>query len=229
MSTTADADTGVDSYAWTVAEHFTREDDLLTQARRHAESGARSGSNLRPATPATCSLLTMLAQIAQASAVVEVGTGTGLSGLALLRGMHPNGVLTTIDVAPEQHRIAREVFAGAQVSGRTRLISDYPLTVLPRLAEASYDMAFFDVLADASIQELPSYLDEAVRVLRPGALLVMDKAISASTDDDNDPNPHAQAVRELVEGLRDDQRVHCSLVPVGYGVLLARTLSSDPA
>lgn len=111
------------------------------------------------------------------------------------------------------------------MSARTRLISDYPLSVLPRLADASYDLAYFDILADAGIEELHPYVDEAVRLLRPGGVLVMDKAISASTDDDEQPNPHAQAVRRLVEGLREDERVQATLIPVGYGVLLAHTLT----
>lgn len=215
-------DSGVDSYAWSVAERFTAEDEVLTQARRHA-----GANNARPATPATCALLTLLARTRQASAVVEVGTGTGLSGTSLLRGMNPKAILTTIDLEPEQHRIAREIFTLAGFAARTRLISDYPLSVLPRLADSSYDLAFFDVLSSASTDELDTYLQEALRLLRPGGLLVMDKAISASTDDDDNPNPHAQAVRALIEGLREDKRVQCTLVPVGYGVLLAVTNDPD--
>ena len=65
-----------------------------------------------------------------------VGTGAGVSGLWLLRGMRPDGVLTTVDKDPEHQRAARQAFTEAGIpSGRARLINGAALEVLPRLAE----------------------------------------------------------------------------------------------
>src|ERR671921_11871 len=68
-----------------------------------------------------------------AKAVVEIGTGTGVSGVWLLRGMRPDGVLTTIDVEAEHQRIARRIFVGAGLApSRTRIITGRATDVLPR-------------------------------------------------------------------------------------------------
>ena len=78
-------------------------------------------------------------------AVVEIGTGTGVSGICLLRGMRADGVLTTVDVQPGLQRQAREVFAGAGfATGRARCIPGAALEVLPRLADGQYDLVFCD-------------------------------------------------------------------------------------
>ena len=77
--------------------------------------------------------------------MVEIGTGTGVSGLWLLRGMRPDGVLTTIDVEAEHQRVARRVFAAAGLApSRTRIITGRALDVLPRLADGVYDLVFVD-------------------------------------------------------------------------------------
>ena len=81
--------------------------------------------------------------------MVEIGTGTGVSGVWLLRGMRPDGVLTTIDVEDEHQRIARRIFRrpGSPPS-RTRIITGRALDVLPRLADGVYDLVFVDADAD---------------------------------------------------------------------------------
>ena len=64
-------------------------------------------------TPATGAALRFFATAIAAKAVVEIGTGCGSSGIWLLRGMRPGGVLTSVDIEPEYHRMARKVFAQA--------------------------------------------------------------------------------------------------------------------
>ena len=61
-------------------------------------------------TPAVGALLSVLARLSGGKAVVEVGTGAGVSGLWLLSGMRDDGVLTTIDIEPEHQRIAKQAF-----------------------------------------------------------------------------------------------------------------------
>ena len=108
--------------------------------------------------------------------MVEIGTGTGLSGLWLLRGMRPDGMLTTIDVDPEHQRIARAAFvASGHGPSRLRLINGMGLEVLPRLTDGGYDL----VLVDASPADHPRYLDEALRLLRPGGVLALHGVLGA--------------------------------------------------
>src|SRR5919108_1260093 len=146
---------------WALRDHvesYLAEDDVLVAARTDA---ARSGCV--PVGPDAGAALRFLAATIGARAVVEVGTGTGVSGLWLLRGMVPDGVLTSIDVDPEHQRLARSAFTAAgHGPSRLRLINGMGLEVLPRLTDGGDDLVFVDT--DPADQ--PRYLEEAVRLLR---------------------------------------------------------------
>ncbi len=109
-----------------------------------------------------------------ARAVVEIGTGTGVSGLWLLRGMRADGVLTTVDIEAEHQRLARESFTEAGIPHqRARTIAGAALDVLPRLTDGHYDLVF----CDGDKHEYAAYLDEALRLLRPGGVVAFDNAL----------------------------------------------------
>lgn len=196
-------------------EDFLTEDEPLQLARRNAiEVGGAS-----PVGPATGSALRFLAAAIGAKAVVEIGTGCGVSGIWLLRGMHPDAVLTSVDVEPEHQRLARQAFADAGFRGnRYRLIGGRALDVLPRLTDGGYDM----VCCDADKQEYPDYLTAALRLLRPGGIVTFDNALwggrvadPACQDDDT------AAIREVCERLRTDEQFFPLLLPLGDGLLAA--------
>jgi len=194
---------------------FLPEDEPLVAARRNAaEVGGAA-----PVGPVTGAALRFAAAAIGARAVVEIGTGCGTSGLWLLRGMRPGGVLTSVDVEPEHQRLARGVFVEAGFpAGRYRLISGRALEVLPRLADGAYDLVF----CDADPQEYPEYLTGALRLLRAGGVVVFDNAllrgrVADLTCDDID----AVAVRELCEQVRMDERLVPLLLPADDGLLAA--------
>lgn len=161
----------------------------------------------------------MLAASLRAGAVVEVGTGAGVGGLWLLGGMAPDGVLTTIDTEAENHRAAREAFTEAGVRPtRVRTITGRPRDVLPRLADGAYDM----VVVGGDPLELADHVEQGLRLLRPGGVLVVVHALAG----DRVPDPARRdevttALREVTRTLRDDERVVPALLPTGDGVLLA--------
>ena len=154
---------------WVYTEDYVAESDALTAARAVASELGAS-----PVSSGTGAALRMLAAVAGARAVLEVGTGAGVSGLWLLDGMAPDGVLTTIDVESELLGHARRNFAAAGLSShRTRLIAGRALDVLPRMAARGYDM----VVLDGDLDETPQYLDHAVRILRPGGTIAFVHAL----------------------------------------------------
>ena len=122
--------------SWTWSEEYVAEDEVLANARSRAEEvgvvpiGSGGGAALR-----------FLASVLDARAVVEIGTGTGVSGLWMLRGMRPDGVLTSVDTEAEHQRLAKETFTEAGIpSQRARLIPGAALEVLPRLTDGHYEI-----------------------------------------------------------------------------------------
>lgn len=172
-----------------------------------------------PVSPGAGAALQVLAAAVQARAVVEVGTGTGVSGVWLLRGMPADGVLTTIDVEVEHQRAAKEAFAEAGVRGnRARVISGRALDVLPRLTDGAYDL----VLLDADKAEYGAYLEQAVRLLRPGGVLAVDNALwKDKVADPAQRDETTTAIRELGRSVRDDENLLSAMLPTGDGLLVA--------
>ncbi len=200
--------------SWAYCEDFGTEDGVLLAARERA---AQLGCT--PVTPGVGAVLSVLAATVSARAVAEIGTGAGVSGLYLLRGMGPDAVLTTIDVEVEHQRAAREAFAdeGARPT-RTRLIAGRALDVLPRLTDGGYDLVF----VDADPESYPAYLQHAVRLVRPGGVLAIDDALWR--DRVADPAKRDEVtttVREVGRAVREDDRLLPALLPTGDGLLVA--------
>jgi predicted O-methyltransferase YrrM len=164
--------------------------------------------------------LRFLAAVTEARAVVEIGTGTGVSGVWLLRGMRPDGVLTTVDTEAEHQRLAKKAFTEAGVaSQRVRLIPGAGLDVLPRLTDGHYDLVF----ADGDKQEYSAYLDEALRLLKPGGLVAFDNALwHDRVADPAQRDPETVAIRELVRTVGEHESLLPVLLPVGDGLLVAK-------
>ncbi len=196
------------------AESFHSEDEVLSTARARATElgcvpiGTAGGAALR-----------VLAAAIGAHAVVEIGTGAGVSGLWLLGGMRDDGVLTTVDVESEHQRAARQAFNEAGIaSTRYRLINGSAGEVLPRLTDGAYDLVFID--ADKTAYSV--YYEQALRLLHPGGIVAVDNAlwhdrVADSTARDAD----TVAIRELGKAVRDDSRVVSAMLPVSDGLLTA--------
>ena len=204
--------TTVDVAAW--VDGWLPEDAPVLAARaRAAEVGVGSVD------PTTGALLRLLATACQARAVVELGTGAGVSSLWLLRGMQPDGVLTSVDPDTEHQRLARQsLVEGGFGTGRVRLITGEALAVLPRLSDKAYDLLF----CDAVRAENDDYLNAALRLLRPGGLVVFAGALgNGRVADPGARDPDTVALRELTRTVREDERLVPALLPIGSGLLVA--------
>ncbi|MFO6452979.1 MULTISPECIES: O-methyltransferase [unclassified Aeromicrobium] len=194
-------------------EQYRSEDDHLRTARQHAET-----VGVVPVLPGARAALTFLAGAAGAKSIAEIGTGTGVSGLALLRGMLPDGVLTSVDLEAENQRLARQVFLEAGISPtRFRLITGSALDVLPRLNDGGYDLVF----CDGDKVEYGEYLDEALRLTRAGGFVVFDNALwHDRVADPSQRDPETVAIRELLERVGADEDLSSLLLPLGDGLLV---------
>lgn len=168
-------------------------------------------------TALTGAALRFIAAAIGARAVVEIGTGCGTSGIWLLRGMRPGSVLTSVDLEPEHHRLARSVFTSAGFpSSRYRLITGRALEVLPRLADSAYDLVF----CDADKREYPEYLAASLRLLRPGGIVAFDNALWADQGANvAHRDPDTAAISELRDQVSGDDSLVPLLLPIGGGLL----------
>ncbi|MEV6298050.1 O-methyltransferase [Actinoplanes sp. NPDC051861] len=196
------------------AETYATEDPVQQTARALAHE-----LGLPCVSPGAGSVLRLLAAAGSAKAVVEIGTGTGVSGVWLLRGMRPDGVLTTIDVEPEHQRIARRVFLEAGfASSRTRIISGRALDVLPRLADGAYDLIF----VDADTTEFAACTEAALRLLRPGGVLIVNGAHAGGRiTDPSARDVDTLTIRETVKAIRESEDWIPAVIPSGAGLLTA--------
>ena len=217
MSTTDEPAAPQPSRAQRILEHAEvsiSEDGIVAAARERAlDTGAGA------VTPAVGALLSLLTRLGGGRAVVEVGTGAGVSGLWLLSGMRDDGVLTTIDIEPEHQRLAKQAFTEAGIGpGRTRLIAGRAQEVLTRLADESYDLVFID----ATPADHPHFVVEGIRLLRHGGAIVVHHAgLDGRAGDPAAHDPEVTAVREATRLIAEDERLTPVLVPLGDGVLVA--------
>jgi predicted O-methyltransferase YrrM len=200
--------------SWAYSEEFITETEVIEKARVRSEE-----LGCIPIVPGTGVVLRLLAAAVNAKAVVEVGTGAGVSGLWLLSGMPTDGILTTIDIEAEHQRAAKQAYAAAGIAPqRTRVITGRALDVLPRMTDAAYDM----VVIDADKTEYPQYVEQALRLLRTGGVLALDNMLWH----DNVADPTARdetttTLRDLGKALRDNDALLSALLPVGDGILAA--------
>ena len=189
------------------AEYAVEDEPLLT-----ARANAEELGGTEPVAPATGAALRFFATAIAARSVVEIGTGCGSSGIWLLRGMRPGGVLTSVDTEPEYHRLARKAFTQAGfATNQARLILGRALDVLPRLSDGAYDLVF----CDADQASYPEYLIASLRLLRAGGIVVFNDTLSPG------PGPAEDGVRELAGVIRIDERLVPLLLPIAGGLLAA--------
>jgi predicted O-methyltransferase YrrM len=187
------------------------EDEVLVAAR-----DASLELGITPIAPAVGAQVAAIAAATQATAILEVGTGAGVSGLWLLRGA-PGATLTSIDTELDHQQHARSAFAAAGIPvTRARLITGRARDVLPRMNEASYDIVFIDADA-ASVME---YVEHALALVRVGgSVLVAHALLGGKVADPAQRDDAVADLRALLKALATSDAVQAAVSPVGDGVL----------
>jgi predicted O-methyltransferase YrrM len=137
----------------------------------------------------------------------------------MARALPPGGHLDTIEFTPLHAGAAREWFERAGLGTRVTVHEGAALEVLPRL-EGPYDLAFFD----AAKAEYCDYLEHALRMVRPGGLILADNVFwngrVASESDDED----VRGIRDYNARIASDPRLSSSVIPVGDGLSVSVVL-----
>lgn len=201
---------------------FLREPAVM---RRLREETARLGDDVArmQIAPEQGQLMALLIELIGARRVIEVGTFTGYSALAMARALPPDGLLIACDVSEEWTRIARRYWSAAGVARRIELRLGPGLETLQALLAEKQAGSFDAVFLDAEKINLTRYYELALRLLRPGGLIMIDNVYwGARADEPGDGKPTAEAVAKLNAKLRTDRRVSIALVTVAEGLTLAR-------
>lgn len=198
---------------------FVPETEIIQRARaRGVEIGAYD------TTPAVGSLLRYLTHLIGAHSIVEVGTGAGVSGLWILQSLEQKGLLTSIDDEVENAKLAKQAFDEAGInSARYRLITGNSREIVGKLADSLYD-----IFVIRSNSDLLENIENAHRALRPGGILVVDRALLAGkVADPTQRDPETISYKQALKLIKESNENWLPmLLPVGDGVLVATKINS---
>lgn len=196
-------------------DHWTAVDQYLTgvlvgpdPALDAALSASRAaGLPAINVTPNHGKLLHLLARIHQARSILEIGTLGGYSTIWLARALPPDGTLVTLEVDPHHAEVARGNVERAGLADRVELRLGPALDTLPVLAEEGrgpFDLVF----VDADKPNIPDYFRWALRLSRPGTVIVVDNTVRrGAVADASSTDPSVQGVRRLHELIAEEPRV----------------------
>ncbi|MEV3990978.1 O-methyltransferase [Streptomyces sp. NPDC049837] len=216
-------------------ERWTAVDDYLTDMLAPADEAlaaalADSGAAGLPAiavTPPQGKFLHLLARVQGARTILEIGTLGGYSTIWLARALPEDGRLISLEYNPEYAGVARANLARAGLDKVAEVRTGAALDTLPRLAEEGvgpFDLVFID----ADKPNNPRYVEWALRLTRPGSLIVVDNAVrGGAITDESTTDPSVIATREMFDLVARDPRLDATALQTvggkGYdGMLLAR-------
>jgi predicted O-methyltransferase YrrM len=150
--------------------------------------------------------------------VLEVGTLGGYSAICMARALPPGSRLLTIEIESKHADFARRYIERAGLTDRIEVKVGRALDVLPSLDGERFDAIFLD----ADKEPLPTYLDWALRLVRPGGLIIADNALwGGRVYEQDETDDRTRAVREFNRRLASDSRVLGIIVPTHDGVAVA--------
>jgi predicted O-methyltransferase YrrM len=159
-------------------------------------------------------LLGLLVAMVKAERVLEIGTLFGYSGISMARALPPHGHLDTIEKSDLHADAAEHWFAEAGLASKVTVHRGAGLDVLPTL-EGLYDVAFFDAVK----HEYPMYLDHALRLVRPGGLILADNVLwGGGVADQSVTGGDVEGMREFNSRVASDPRLLSTIVGVGDGL-----------
>ncbi|GAB3869963.1 O-methyltransferase [Dactylosporangium cerinum] len=172
--------------------------------------------------PEQAALLTLLTRITGARQAVEIGTFTGLSSIAIARGLADGGRLTCFDVSEEFTSIARRYWRRGGLEDRVELrIGPAAETLAALPAEPHLDLTFID----ADKTGYPAYWEAIVPRTRPGGLILVDNVLRHGHVLNPDPGDAGTlAIVEFNRQVLADDRVESMILPIADGLTLARRL-----
>jgi predicted O-methyltransferase YrrM len=196
----------VDQY---LTDLLVRSDPVLDAAL-----AANSAADLprRDVSPLQGKLLHLLARLSRARTILEIGTLGGYSTIWLARALPNDGRLISLEADPRHAAVARENIALAGLAHCVDVRIGMALDTLPKI-EAEGLGPFDLIFIDADMPNNPDYLVWALRLSRPGSLIVVDNVVrTGAIVDATNPGPGIQGNRRMLELLSNEPRLSATAV-----------------
>jgi predicted O-methyltransferase YrrM len=198
--------TSVDDY---ITQLFVQSDPIMQETLAASETAGLPSISVAPNEG---KLLMLLAQLCGARNILEIGTLGGYSTIWLARGMVSEGSLITLEANPKHAEVARLNIARAGFTNRVEVRVGPARDTLPQLAtegRSPFDLIFID----ADKEGYPEYLAWALKLARPGALIIADNVIrDGKILDPADTDPRVQGVRRFNQLLAEEPRVKATVI-----------------
>jgi predicted O-methyltransferase YrrM len=208
-------------YAYLV-EHSVREPEILQRLR--AET-AKDSMSMMQIGPEQGQFMQLLVRLMGAKNCLEVGVFTGYSSLAVALVLPADGHIVACDVSEKWTAIARKYWAKAGVADRIDLRIAPALATLDGLIASRKSGSFDFAFIDADKTNYLGYYERALTLVRRGGLIAVDNTLwGGQVIDKKAKSDDTQAIRQFNDRLRDDLRIHLSLLPIGDGLTLALKL-----
>lgn len=191
-----------------ITRRFAAEDDVL---RETMKAQAEAGLPDIQISPIQGRLLQVLAAAGNVYKILEIGALGGYSGTWLARALPEGGKLITLEVSQKHAEVVRAAFARAGLSDRTEVRVGPAAELLPALqSEAPFDMFFIDANKDG----YPIYLDWALKLARPGSIIVADNNIRYGRPFQDQPEGDNAGVAAYNERIATDPQLRSILLPI---------------
>jgi len=165
-------------------------------------------------------LLTMLVSMNGVSKALEIGALGGYSGVCIARGLQEGGSLTCLELLPNFAQVAKENVTQAGFGDVIQYIVGDAKASLQQLVEQGERYQFFFI--DADKEGYPVYLEYALKLAEPGALIIADNILlRGRTVNENKQGPAVQAVRAFNQTIANDPRLKSTVLPGYDGLAIA--------
>lgn len=178
---------------------FTPDEDILSDVLSRAAAAGLPDIHI---SPGQGKFLYLLVRMIGARRILELGTLAGYSTIWLGRAMAPGGRLTTIEIDPVHADVARTSLDEAGLSGSCEVITASAMEALPKL-EGPFDLIFID----ANKESYPAYLSHAVRLTRPGGLILADNVVRRGAVLGNSMDPAVIGAKAFNQALASHPRL----------------------
>jgi predicted O-methyltransferase YrrM len=201
-------------------KHSLREHPLL--ARLREETSRRPDADCEIA-PEQGQFMAIIVEMVQPKRILEVGTYTGYSSLAMALAMPPECHLTTCDIDPKATGIARRYWVEAGLAGRIELVLCPGLEYMAKMQPETIDIIFLD----GDKEGYPTYYKRSVELLKPSGVLMVDNMFwDGEVADPGKDDPEIRAIRELWELAHSDERMSNTVLPIADGLLVGKKKKS---